>query len=652
MTKTWPTTPDDSTALDADQVATVRVNDLGIGEILPRPLSEFADIVLARAAYSGAVTGAEWDSATNTLTLTFASGTTQAIVLQATSSELPTNAAQDDALIYENGSWRAEKVHGDNIASGTIQERNILDGQVTLRKLAVDARPQIVVGDVSRIYQHYEERNLLTTHSGDYALRLPVLFDQVALAVGDMVLVQGRTNDPNGTVYISQGSTTTAISDSQAFVDGFAVLTISAAASSYSVVTSGNLTGQLLWDVQSVHRMRGTNSLGIGVVKLDLLVTPDLENFPPAFSSERVYSIGDRFYYQNAVYECIATIIGQTPPNATYYRKLIDAASVSNGDIDARIADWAEAGNTDPIPDAKIPAADTGGIAANLVENFAKTNFPETEVPPTKLPTIQVTTSSGSTTFGYQGQTGARSALGLATDTIAGLLSPAFKGILDGLPDWIYNGSRAPKNRLPSDIVYGNALKGEWNSGHAYSAGDLVKATPTGPHATPRYFLAIRNNSNINPFQTNSDWLELGVHQSIGVRIRGLWNRANSYLPGDVVVHQDEMLLCTEARAANADTAPLYTHWDVFFHMGLDVTDDGTLQFTLWNEGSQLEYRAAAGARFLFNRGDWTARTYYPQNVVKHVGERYICKQQHTASTGNEPGSSTAVNWGNYWERW
>lgn len=36
------------------------------------------------------------------------------------------SAVNDDVLIYENGSWRAEKVHGDNVASGTIQANNIL----------------------------------------------------------------------------------------------------------------------------------------------------------------------------------------------------------------------------------------------------------------------------------------------------------------------------------------------------------------------------------------------------------------------------------------------------------------------------------------------------------------------------------------------
>lgn len=619
------------------------------GSIIAMDLQKFSTVI--QSGNQLVVTAASYNAETGVLTLTYSNGSaesTQDMTIQVGGAQLP-SASNDDVLIYENGAWGAEKVHGDNIATGTIQTNNILDGAVTASKLGADVELNPVIGTVRLCF--FDDQDVSYGFQANGAYDVEVLDLEESVQAGDKILVQCGAIDGGGQFLLRTGNQDTPL---QATVDGFCVFDAPAAATSFSIRIQGTYTGQVRYQRRAVYCCRGTNDLALGAMKAALVSAVDPENFPPGFSATRIYVPGEKFHYQNAVYEVIRHVINQAPPNVTYYTKVLDAAAVSNSDIDARIADWAEQGNTSQIPMSKIPDIGTDGIPANLVENFAKTNFPETTVPPDKLPDINITQSAGSARIDYSGNTQASySPLSVASDTVAGLMTPTQKSQLDGLPSWVTDGSRAPKNRLPSDVVYGlPTFRGEWNSAHSYSDGEIVKATPTGPSATPRFFLAVRDNSNINPLQSNSSWIELGVHQSIGIRVRGLWARSQEYLPGDVVVHQDELLLCTVGRPANTDTEPLYTQWDVLMHMGLDVTPDGTLQFTLWNEGSQLEYRAAAGARFLFNRGDWTARRYYPQNVVREVGQRYICKVEHDASSSNQPGSSTAVNWETYWERW
>lgn len=428
--------------------------------------------------------------------------------------------------------------------------------------LLSEVRARIEVGDVRRIYQHYEERNLLLTPSGAYSVRLPVEFDMIPLSVGDKVLIQGRSNDAGGLVYISRGTGTEAISDSQAFVDGFAAVVISEAATAYSVVTAGNLDGRLLWDVQSLHRLRGTNELGEGVIKLDLLVTPDLENFPPAYSDDRVYSAGDRFYFENAVYRTLRPVIGHRPPNETYYEKLIDAS---------------------------------GGINAALVEDFAKTNFPDADVPDEKLPLITVGQTGQHVTIGYQGQSRTRQSIPAATQDRPGTLSTADKTKLDNLPLLGSDSSVLPKNRLPSDIAYGDfMLAGLWNSGTQYARG-RVAWTDEAAHGGIRFWIARRSNSNISPLSTGQDaWFEVAEE----VRI--------------------------------------------------NLSDEGRLYF------DTSRGRAYADNNPLTFQGAWADGTvYYKGNAARDTHNSatslWVAKLQHTANSGNRP--ITGVHFSTFWDR-
>ena len=478
---------------------------------------------------------------------------------------------------------------------------------------------ELVIGNAPiRVYQHFQQRALLSTHDGAYRIRFTPHFDGHALQVGDKILVQGRANDPNATVSI-QGSNVqnaASVSDSQPFVDGFATLTVSAAVTSevgFSVVLQGLVEGQLQWDIQSVHIFRGANDLAIDVAKMDLLITPDLENFPPEFSPTYVYSVGDRFHHENAVYEVIQTIVGHEPPNDTYYRKLLDAAAVSNTDIDSRIADWAEAGNTDPIPLEKSRG-------------------------------ISVLQSAGSANIGYDGQTGAFSTLTPASDSVAGLLTPGDKATIVAVPTWLTDGSRAPKNRLPSDVVYGlPTYRGEWNSSTAFAKGEMCTVGS-------RAFFAVAASSNIDPTQDSAQWIELGTSE-LPIDGRGVWRPTNAYSRGDIAVWgsgtEHQVLLCIAPVAANTETAPSPTYWHQLLILQFEQGLDGRIFLKTWDNGGDIN-KFDTGIAVMFFRGAWTTNTqYYQQNTVRRNDVTYVCTTDHTGVSSNAPGSSGGAG---YWE--
>jgi len=123
MTVNWPLTPSEAPVANSDLIAVVQLNEDGTGVLISKDFAAFAAAVSNQAAGAGNLTGLSYDLATNELVLTFSTGATERVLLGGISSA--NTPGQDDALIYENGSWRAEKVHGDNVATGTIQPNNL-----------------------------------------------------------------------------------------------------------------------------------------------------------------------------------------------------------------------------------------------------------------------------------------------------------------------------------------------------------------------------------------------------------------------------------------------------------------------------------------------------------------------------------------------
>lgn len=517
-------------------------------------------------------------------------------------------------------------------------------------------RAQPVIGTVRLCFFDDQDAQFVTGTNGPYDLELLQLPEE-NLVVGDRVLVQCGSLEGGSRVVLRYGASRSDMATAPAaIVDGFVVFDTTQATTGFSLWLQGDHVGQLRFTRRAVYCCRGTNDLAMGAIKAALVSAVDPENFPPAYNNTRVYVPGERFHYQNAVYESLRHVIGQTPPNDTYYRKLLDGAAISNSDIDARIADWAEQGNTAEIPMAKLPDLGTDGIPANLVENFAKTNFPETAVPYTKLPALSIHVSNLDVAVRYLGDSSA-AIIGLATDTLAGLLSPANKSVLDRIPAWLTDGSRAPKNRLPSDIVYGlPTYRGEWNSGAGYQIGQIVRTTLSGPQGGYRFWFAIANSSNINPLESNSSsrWMELRSQPPpavTGVNPRGQWSASNSYVRGDVVTWDAHILICTvDSMAANSAQNP-YGSFTEMCAIDLDVNFEGRVYLDLY-DGGHPRRQVEMPMRLMYNRHDWQAtdRYYLAENVVKNGGARYICLRDHQASSSREPGVSSG--WADLWELW
>lgn len=561
----------------------------------------------------------------------------------------------------------------------TSESGTPVDQEITLRLGAGVTQP--VIGSVRLCFFDDQDAQLLIQTNGPYDIELLELPGQ-AIAAGDRILVQCGSLEGGSQVVLRHGlNQSDAATAPVDIVDEFVVLEATQAATGFSIWLQGNHVGSLRFTRRAVYCCRGTNDQAIGAIKAALVSAVDPENFPLAYNSQRVYVPGERFHYQNAVYETLQHTIGQSPPNETYYRKILDGASVSNSDIDARIADWAEegnssaipanklrnapqrsnadidariadwaeAGNSDQIPMAKLPDVGTDGIAANLVEDFAKTNFPDSRVPFGRLPGLSTAQSPDGITLKYSDDIyNSNRNLRLADDTNAGLLSPAEHLVINDLHSWAHNDERLPKSALPADVRYGLLHdRAEWRADISFSTGDICRATETGGNR--RFFIAARANTNVNPLQTNTSWLELAQTISVpDIRGRGVWNAGTSYYPGNFVTTVECLYVCTAPVSGGTNPKNDAAHWDLLFYLNVDASDDGEVHISLDEDQAD---GIAINPGWLYPRGDWSVGTFYVENnLVKRSGTRYLCIAQHTAANNNAPG--TGVNRDTYWEVW
>ena len=500
----------------------------------------------------------------------------------------------------------------------------------------------IEVGSIIEAFSHDEDRYILRQFTGAYSFNF--IWIDKPLEVGDKVLIRGRNDDADGTVRLRAGRDPDGdwLTASGAFVDEFTVLDVTAAVSAqtgFSVWIEGDEAGSVRYDITHVFITRGTNDLGIGAVKIMILTAPDLENFPPAFNAERVYSVGNKFHYENDVYEVIVPIVGVTPPDARYYRILQDVP---------RVARWSLFGNTEPIPMGKLPDIGTDGIPANMVENFSKTNFPDTKVPHQKLPDIEIRRSADGLLIYYEGELVTGRNVYPANSESAGVMIPEQFIKLRELHAWAHLDERLPKDALPTDVVYGVPTRaGEWTDSKAYRDGQIIRATETGGNR--RYFLALRDNSNINPLRANSSWIELGLQPSnYRIRGRGQWNAGTAYEPGDMVTTVECLFICTSAITSATNPKNDSQHWDLLFYLTVDSSAIGEV-FIALDDGANDGVEVSPG--WMFWRGPWGSGNYYsPQNVVSYQNQKYICLSYHQANNTNRPmgGAHSAT----YWEVW
>ena len=506
-----------------------------------------------------------------------------------------------------------------------------------------------VIGNVRLCFFDDQDIYFLLTASGAYQYSILSLPDE-SIEEGDRILVQCGSENAEARFVLRYGQDAASPgTETQVAIDGFVVFNVEQASTGFSVWIEGNVNGDVRWTRRSVYCTRGTNDAALGSIKAALVSAIDPENFPPAYNASRVYVHGEKFYFQNAVYEALRHAYDIQPPNETYYRKLIDAAGVSNTDIDARIADWAEDGNTDDIPMAKLPDIGTDGIPANLVENFAKTNFPNSMVPYERLPGLSTAQSPDGITLKYSDDIhNSNRNLRLADNSNAGLLSPAEHRVINSLHSWTHDGERLPKGSLPADVRYGLLHdRVEWRADISFATGEICRATETG--GARRFFIALRDSTNVNPLRANTSWGEIGAPQlTYRVRGRGQWNAGTSYVPGDMVTTVECLFVCTAPVSGANNPKNDDSHWDLLFFLTVDASDIGEV-FIALDDGADDGIEVSPG--WMYWRGAWASGIVYSeQNLVSYSGQKHICLANHTSANSNRPtgGAHSAT----YWEVW
>lgn len=159
-----------------------------------------------------------------------------------------------------------------------------------------------------------------------------------ALEVGEQVLVRIWVDDPEDDtilVGLRAGASqyNALVSDHQHLDGEFALLTVQtavdAAGAGFTVAISGGTTQspqrQLRWRLDSLHAA-GSDTTGpaIEAAKVALQVAPEIDTFPPAWSSTEICYPGEYRRHDNAVYRCIAVANGRLTSDTTYWENVLD----------------------------------------------------------------------------------------------------------------------------------------------------------------------------------------------------------------------------------------------------------------------------------------------------------------------------------------
>ena len=441
-------------------------------------------------------------------------------------------------------------------------------------------------GVIALVYWDPSETRYQTSVAGVYRHTVLELPSQT-LAVGERIVLWVEDSHPD-TVWELVDSTDLAnaggLSAAHTVRDNFVVLEATVARTSPGVFVkmSGDLgTAEapvvLRWTVHGAWRVSAdADQVGLEGLKAAVQSAVEAEAFPPPYATGRAWSPGEYFYLQNAVYVTVEHSIAVEPadvPTSPHFRKVVDGAASRSDDIDARVANWAEADNTDPIPADKLPDSATP-------------------------PTLRIGGRNNTLiNLAHGGQT---VTLPGALHTMAGLLRGTDQAKLDGLTR--------------------NNFRGQVVNPANYSEGDVVY------QIVGRRLLLGRA---LRDFQTLTGRLPADQGQTYWTLLLDYTAPAPSD-PGRLYMIQRH-----DGRIA----------YGFGGEQSVSSDDDGTVITSTAIPTTPLT--------LMHNRHEWAsdAGTYYPENVVRRSGVRYICLVEHDASDATKaPGTGSAQ--ATYWEAW
>ena len=166
------------------------------------------------------------------------------------------------------------------------------------------------------------------------------------LRVGDVVLAQIDSNDPDADVVLTDGATD--LTDVVAIEHGFATLTVHtarAADSIWHLTLRGSLATQVRFSPAGLWVCRGTSAPALDALMAGAVMQVSPDPFPPEYDSSHIYAVGEHLHHDNVIYKVTRPVLNVPPPNVTYYEVVFENNAV----------EWAQAGNTDLVPVDKLP---------------------------------------------------------------------------------------------------------------------------------------------------------------------------------------------------------------------------------------------------------------------------------------------------------
>ena len=529
-----------------------------------------------------------------------------------------------------------------------------LDEQAYIGMIQQRLSYEFDIGDVRLCYFDDQDAQFLFTANGAYQRGILALPDQ-EIMVGDTILVQVGIHIGAGDIVLRYGQQgTDDANPPEVIVDNFVALEVGQHSNGFSIWIEGDHTGQIAYTLRSAYCCRGSNELTIGAIKAALVSAVDPENFPPAFNQDRVYVPGEKFYFQNAVYECIQHTIGRPASNTTYFRKLIDAAGVSNTDIDSRIADWAEEGDTSQIPANKLGNAPSGGGSTTpaeidaRIQTWARANNYD-PLPGTKL--VNAPQRSNSyidgriETWARAGDTSAIPAAKLTN-------APSGDGPTDGIPAaQVENFAKTtepsvqvPTSRLPGLFSSFDASSGFISYRGSTSSGatlELATDSNAGLVSSAEHAIINAVPTWVTATSTRVPKSKLPADIVYGLpTYRGEWNSSVAYSTGEI--------------ARTTLTGGGFRFWFAAMNNNnINPLTDTTGRWIELGASPQLDSVGRLnGSTYnpMFWRGNWTTGVnYYQGNVVQESGIPWVCLANHTSGSNNRPltGTHQSTFWDN-----
>lgn len=482
-----------------------------------------------------------------------------------------------------------------------------------LEHLADDLGGDLAVGEPELLYVEDAEVQYHFQPSGAYS-HTALQLNTLDVDAGDVFLLWARTGDAGAVWHLADAATGAQQLTDRVGLDGagWAVLTAAVATqpAGARLVMAGDHTGSLFFEIRGLWRVNGAGALARMAMQAALSVAIDPESFPKPYSPGRVWSPGEHFHLDDAVYVVVEHSISVEPadvPASPRFRKILDGAAVRSDDIDSRIADWAEEGNDDPIPDSKLPAGD-----ANPATGLAVIGGRGMQL-------VFADNSRSSTAY-------------IATASFADGVFTA--GVFD----------RALWDRLADALPRPHA----WRSDRAWTATTLVTYgaqvwmarvdVPAGTDWDPSRWWRLDNAPapDVNPWATGG--------RSV---LDGEWAAGRSYDAGEAVTFRGHVFTADSSHTATAANGPAGASsvWTSRVELNVEASPLGIPVGSLTSPHGTDDQATLSDKGWLYFRGDYVQGThYYPQNVVRSGGSSWVCLVEQDASTYQTP-----TNASTYW---